>query len=378
MKAVLKALNKFIPQGLKISLRSFLFDQQQFSEVSSEPSSPTTGLPQITNACLILGHSNPLKSLGGTERVILQELEQLLTEKRDFVFIYPKTDGKLFHLQTAKSFGIIVNGVDLASVPEQQLVDFIGKLDISEIRIHHLGSWRISLGLEVLKLNRSKAKSISVYVHDFYFKCPAYNARCINDELQCNGLYTKTALAAWRNKYSDLFEICDKVLVPSEFVAEQLPSSLKSKIAFYVGYQDVPVKPKEKLAFLGSGMAHKGYETWVKLSHNALVTRLYDLTHVGNAPTELTNVENVPYSFQDSRACVAVKILKDRGVKKVLLWSQVPETYSYTLQEALAAGSFVLTCEKSGNINAVIQKNQELGKSFRTEYDLIQFLLHRQ
>jgi hypothetical protein len=71
----------------------------------------------------------------------------------------------------------------------------------------------------------------------------------------------------------------------------------------------------------------------------------------------------------------AVDLLIKHDIDLALLWSIVPESYSYTLQEAAAAGVPVLTSPKSGNIAATIDMHPELGKVLQNEDQLLAFLL---
>ena len=63
----------------------------------------------------------------------------------------------------------------------------------------------------------------------------------------------------------------------------------------------------------------------------------------------------------------------EEKIDLVLLWSIMPETFSYTLYESMAAGCFVITHKNSGNIAITIKQNNK-GEIIDNEADLIALL----
>jgi len=69
-----------------------------------------------------------------------------------------------------------------------------------------------------------------------------------------------------------------------------------------------------------------------------------------------------------------VESLRWNQIDVVVLWSNVAETFSFTLHEALAAGCYILTNPKSGNIQDYIRHNPERGMVLEDEEALIELL----
>lgn len=67
-----------------------------------------------------------------------------------------------------------------------------------------------------------------------------------------------------------------------------------------------------------------------------------------------------------------VESLRWNQIDVVVLWSNVAETFSFTLHEALAAGCYILTNPKSGNIQDYIRHNPERGMVLEDEEALIE------
>jgi hypothetical protein len=74
---------------------------------------------------------------------------------------------------------------------------------------------------------------------------------------------------------------------------------------------------------------------------------------------------------------VAAELLKKHKVDFVLLWSQVPESFSFTMHEARAAGKFIITSKKSGNIAHEVSKHPDWGVALESDYDLFCYLLFK-
>jgi hypothetical protein len=333
----------------------------------------------LKNITLIIGHSNFLSSTGGTERVILQEAEELIEENSDFIFLYPiQSFGFQQHIKP-KNFGLIINGYEASTIPRNQISKLINSLDLKEIRIHHLLSWPLSDIVEILQKQNEKKIKIITHIHDFLFSCPKTNKFCINDQLVCKQKYWKKNIIRWRNGFAQILKISDKIILPSEFMLSHLDSKFRQKANIQAPYhlKSIETTPKKKIAYLGYASDIKGYECWEKLARNALITRTYDLIHIGYRSIPLESVPCIPYNFHNSKECQASKIIRDMKIDFIFLWSQVPESYSFTLQESIAAERPVLTSNKSGNIAYTIQSNSKFGTVFENEYSLFSSLLKK-
>jgi glycosyltransferase involved in cell wall biosynthesis len=87
----------------------------------------------------------------------------------------------------------------------------------------------------------------------------------------------------------------------------------------------------------------------------------------------LPKVEFVPteVTAEDRRA--ARNALSERGIKVLLLLSPWPETFSFVLHEAIAAGAYIFCLTDSGNVAEVVQ-HEQVGKVFRGVDDLVDFI----
>jgi len=366
------------PRPLLRFLKSVFFILKHFT---LSKANKDFALPQefnsTQNAVVFFGHSNYLNSTGGTERVILQEVEDLISSKLNSIFIYPKISIVGTHARKPKTYGIILNGYEVGEIRQNSLNSFFTKVSIKEVRVHHLLNWPLSQFLVILKQLAARKIKISIYAHDFYFHCPKVNSFCRGGIKRCNESYYQFIVKYWRKKYSDIFRIATSIKVPSEFLKNEMDRVYSEKIEIFSPYRlSMTIAPKRKLAYLGYASPIKGYDMWVQLANNALINRKYELIHVGQRVAPIKYIPSIEYSFHTDKSFVASKLLRDLNIDLVLLWSQVPESFSFTFHEATQANAFVITSSKSGNIAFEISKNPKLGISLPSNYQLVQYLLN--
>jgi hypothetical protein len=69
----------------------------------------------------------------------------------------------------------------------------------------------------------------------------------------------------------------------------------------------------------------------------------------------------------------ALTALAERGIKILLLLSPWPETFSFVLHEAIAAGAYIFCLADSGNVADVVER-KKVGKVFTGVDDLVDFI----
>ncbi|HNY01588.1 MAG TPA: glycosyltransferase [Bacteroidales bacterium] len=126
-----------------------------------------------------------------------------------------------------------------------------------------------------------------------------------------------------------------------------------------------------RIAFLGTPVRLKGWETWRKFADSP-VADSYDCFQFSKDPA------GVPESFVyvDSREGPersAIHQLVQHAIDVVFLWSIVPETYSFTVHEARAAGCFIITNPRSGNIAFRVQQ-ERCGVVLSSDEELMELL----
>lgn len=373
-------INKLMPAFFSKLFKSLLFlIKHSAPQILQRSASVPSEVSQIKSLTLILGHSHFLKANGGTEKIILEQTEELLSQERDSLFIYPQgSSARNLFLKPCR-YGVILNGYEMPPLSKSQLQSFLEGIQgtIKEVRLHHWLFWPLRDLRTLLNALKRKNISLAIYIHDFYFHCPKVNYFCRQGPKKCQASFLRGVLKFWRRNQEDLLHFADQLLVPSEFIGGELPSLLREKYKVFPQIKFENTK-KLKLAYLGVPSAIKGFDTWEKIIANPLLTRSFEFYQVGSESNKLEHVRCIPYSYKASKANQATEILLEEQIDLVLLWSQVPESYSLTLHEAMAAGKFIITCNQSGNIAKMIGEQKAPGVVLGSEYELFQYLLRRE
>ncbi len=103
------------------------------------------------------------------------------------------------------------------------------------------------------------------------------------------------------------------------------------------------------VAFVGYQRPLKGWDIWydaVKKIHKDVNYKFFQF---GTVSTHVDYITEVEVDFTKDLNSM-INQLRASNIDVAILWSMLPETYSYTFYEAMAANAFILTNNKSGNI----------------------------
>lgn len=247
-----------------------------------------------------------------------------------------------------------------------ELLALLGGVDVAACFLHH--TRKMSL-VSLERILAGFSAPVVFFVHDFATVCASptmtspERGQCALDapgeECGCCSLAAESRELFER--HVDLFRRLGarlRVIAPSEDAAEQWRAA-------FSGFLDCPVDvrghleerdsvffspelhEKPRLAFVGSMLPHKGSAQWAAVVGRALDA--FDLYHFGDGMGTDRRVREVHVDFHTSETATEDALLA-HGIDAVFLYSQCPETYSYTLFESLAARAFVVTGAGSGNI----------------------------
>lgn len=202
-------------------------------------------------------------------------------------------------------------------------------------------------------------------VHDYYSICPASQlldsedlTPCTSigpDPQSCEGCFRKAlhdnsmTLPAWREFYGEHLGRADVVVTPSQSAASLLEAELPhldgrvTVLPHGLAQPDEPPPPARaaappyRIGVLGYGGHHKGDDAVATLMSHLPGPRfefhLFGREELAEVPTDATLRFHGRYQRHD-----IVPMLREANLSCVLLLSVWPETYSYTLSEAWAAG----------------------------------------
>jgi len=347
-----------------------------------------------------LSHDCYTKVIGGTQIFISDEQKRFNAQNCGYLHLSPQL-ARLSLAEKSPRFlvrvvadGDYVGLIDLKAV-SAALKKYKRKRNERAIYIVHC-----ALGFHVpdmIQLWKEFRPDSSVYwLHDYSSLCPGFNL--LRNDAEFCGAPSKQSLACrvcvyGRERTSHLsqlktmFEACNfDVLSPSQFALDLWLGSTElphRSAAVHPHWRLVPVKrtaPRSSgdgplsIAFLGYPSPNKGWQIFQEV-----VSQLSDEPGLRFSHFAARNVATLPkvefvqteVTAEDRRA--ALNALARGGVKVLLLLSPWPETFSFVLHEAIAAGAYIFCLADSGNVADVVQREQ-VGRVFRGVADLVEFI----
>lgn len=228
---------------------------------------------------------------------------------------------------------------------------------------------------------------ILYYVHDY--SCLCFQRFLYKDKKPCIGIdgnmdCDTCAEDKKRRKllrfHQSVFEKYKVLLIaPSEDTRERVERYYKNVVSlphleFDQESFNKQVNCRIKIAYIGTAIWHKGWETFTRLVDR--FHQKYEFYCLGDCPDDLKiqNVTYIPVELKDSgNVLTMTEALLQNSIDIAYIGSILPETYSYTYYEAYEAGCFILTNTKSGNVCSQVIANQN-GVSFSSDSEMMAWL----
>ncbi len=336
----------------------------------------------------------------GTSKVVKAHEEIFTQHGIGYVVMFPisrsRGQGVEWKCQTTGCYGLVIDGTFAGVFTAREVLNTL--LDLQEdgkrcigVLIHHI----IRNDLHEIKAIVSRIRRVPVvyYLHDFYTCCINPNMlkndsiSCVNGGVSSKGCVYYEKRKAHLQSIHDFFEPLKKRLLfaaPSEYVKNRW-------VRYYPEYKDkVRVIPHQKgvgkysgnkepieesdpvrIGFVGAQKHIKGWDIFKKIV-SALRDKGYNYKYYyfGNAVEQLPDVTNVQVDIATMGKDAMIQALRKNEIAVVFLVSIWGETYSYTMYEAHAANSFILTMQSSGNIAYTVE-HEKWGQVFGSEEELI-------
>jgi hypothetical protein len=334
-----------------------------------------------------ISYGNFTESVGGTDKVILEHKIMLDSIGISHIHLF-SYNIKLPKIKYSfKQWGIIIDGKVINQVfAFQEIVQIVEHLirshkKLMEFHIHHLLNLNINQVAGIL--NNFKVP-IKFYIHDYYTVCIQHNL--LKNDIdycglgspyadKCNGCkYSKNAKEHFTIIENFLGEFENRLLfiAPSDIAKEIWTSAFDKysnkvvvikhqlmKGVYYGNSNQLTQKKSIKIAYVGAQAYHKGWNQWRNISKKINELKLnYELYHFGKSSDRISFIKKIPVFFKDNNINAMIEALRLNSIDIVLLWSIVPETYSYTYYECTAANTFIITNKNSGNIAYMVNSRK--------------------
>jgi glycosyltransferase involved in cell wall biosynthesis len=327
---------------------------------------------------------------GGIEYHLLDLVNGCLGRKCSVYVMFPECDN--IYLRYYKDYRIEEFRYSCRQLSDHQLRDldieavFSNILEDIDVEIVHFQSMR-TLPLSLIDMAKQKKKKVVLTLHEYYFWCVNATMLAPNfcwfekDEETCYACLTannysvsKEYIGKRRRYLNYLFSRTDSVIVPSIYVkdvcmclydglSEDRCVVIENGINKDLLREKLPEgnnssSEKLSLAFLGKFLRYKGNRVFLELirhyknSHNVFFSIIGHVPDASLIPPY--NNLNVLGSYTRDNV---VDFIHKANPDIILLLSNWPETFSYTLSEAIASATPVIATD-SGALRDRVSKEK--------------------
>ena len=317
---------------------------------------------------------------GGTDKLIREHQRVLNAGEISLLHIFPIHKDYIEKAVGYSIWGVLIDGNFKGYFSTNQVIRILSQLSFQYsfkgIILHHFQWSNID---EIDRILNISTSSIICYLHDFMTICP--NGGLIkNDQEFCGSEFPNKqkckSCVHHSNKNIDISirirELFKKYFNRIKFIAPSevcrdiwLETFPEYKNAIYiVPHQVFKGQYKDnysyiendniRVAFVGYQKELKGWSEWVDSCNLLKENRNYQLFQFGKSQQILDGVQRVEVDFHKKETSM-VQRLREFKIDCAVLWSKVPETYSFTYFEAMSANCFILTNENSGNIANMVR-----------------------
>ena len=291
---------------------------------------------------------------GGGVRRHVDDLIEMVSERCNVLLLQPGVGDtvKLSWPREGEDFAAYITLP--AELPA--LVSLLRGLGLVRMHFHHVHG----MPRAVLDLPSAVGVPYDCTLHDYYAICPQYHLNAEDgrycgepDALGCAACLTVRPgqwgmdITAWRGALGKLLRGADRVLAPSRDVAQRIARYFPDVDALVMPHPEVPfIEPGRitRVATLGNLSPEKGLRVVAACAADARARRLpLSFRVLGTTTEAVPQWPDAPLSIHGQYADeeLATLIAAERPD---VIWfpAQIPETYSYTLSAALAAGTAIV------------------------------------
>ncbi|HOS44866.1 MAG TPA: hypothetical protein PLQ69_00110 [Paludibacter sp.] len=344
---------------------------------------------------LSLSHDNYLSVSGGVQNKLSDEEYSNNNSGISYLHIYPYffsnylvNDDDRFYI------GINLDGKGLGISEAEEFIKAISKITSKKFTgmdIHHTMGFNIKFIQNVI--NISKLDEIRFWLHDMFSVCPNYVLLRNNLEYcgapdissnSCSICKFNEIRKVQQNELAPILNDCRiKIIAPSEFAFSFWKSRVKTDIENHTiaanaqlkwqNHKDkTPLNEPLRIAFLGFPIKHKGWEIYKALSDYFKNDQRYKFYLFSSMQAGQGNFSQIPVSVTKINRNLMSQTLRNNHIDVAILWSLCPETFSFTLYEALAAGCYIITNPNSGNIQAYLKQYKNRGVIYPDSHGLLE------
>lgn len=334
-------------------------------------------------------------SCGGTDKVILSHSQMFNEAGFKYVYLFPVNVFHNYPIPRNPFWGLVEDGEFLGAFHTSGILDYLNKLCVDDgwsiacAHIHHL--MYVNIG-KLGKIISALDCDVYFYVHDFYNVCRSTNMLRSDNHKLCHGTLDKAKCAGCgfykqsvKHKKAFLsllklvsrncFFVCPSDSAKKQFVLGYPELSDKTIVICHQTFSDEYSGNRDcrfpvKIAYIGSPLPDKGWNQFSELAQLYAQNKAYEFYYFCKKEMDV-KAKHIVVDFREDLNAMT-KALRENEIDCVLLWTLLPETYSYTYYEAYCSNCFIISNPDSGNVQNQVKKRNS-GIVFENEEDLYAF-----
>ena len=318
-------------------------------------------------------------SIGGTDQYIRAQQLQFNEAGISYYYIFPFNVINSFFQRHRIFWGVVIDGKLSYVKSTDSIISMLNNMQndgmvCGAVIINHIKNIDLNQLSEIIKALKTQT---FFCIHDYYIACISSNfyiTECNKvcahkkiDILLCKDCIYFEKSYIVHEKVLEFFDQCNhniNIICPSELCKSILLKSFKCLSGYinvipHYSFSRTKISNKEcnfplRVAFIGTQSRIKGWDIFLTLVNS--YPNDYKFYYFGRNVSRnklITNVE-VDNSLDKNRM---IDRLKEYSIDIVILWSIVPETYSFTYYECLFSNCYIVTSRDSGNICCMVEEN---------------------
>lgn len=364
-------------QPLSVRAASWSAPAKQERLLDAEQLTRRVANASTTSVVLSFTHDDYVRNFGGVQLCAQVEQRAAVARGAAYLNIHPTRPLPILATVGEYQLAVSLNGSPLCVTDVATLVEAMamlrGRGKVLKPAIHSMLGMAPEDISAIVAVCESPAR---LWIHDYLTLCPNYNL--LRNDIDYCGAPTLAsnacAICVHGNERLVQAERLDQffartnvvILAPSAFALSLWRARTgfagEAHVVSHLEMVDTKVAQRSRpdgpirIAYLGLPSNHKGWSAFVRLVREFGDNTNFKFFHFGSMNGGLDKVKFIPVTVSATDPGAMTKAVGDNCVDLAFIWSQWPETFCFTMFEAMAGGANILTNPRSGNVQAAVRE----------------------
>ncbi|WP_250532212.1 hypothetical protein [Caballeronia sp. ATUFL_F1_KS39] len=345
---------------------------------------------------IIFSHDHYLTISGGVQNVVGDEQRALMADGWAFLHVCPNQPLPLLAPPgKAEDFLLVMslNGSTCGVIRMSDLIAVVDELARDGTRIqpivHHLLGFAPELVGALIVASKEEPL---VWIHDLFTLCPSVHL-LRNETRFCKAPPNRSAVCGICHSGLERGEHVERMKAFFDDAKPVVAAPSRTILQFwqekggYAHSRAVVIAPSRiefdgaraartpdrplRIAFIGTPIYHKGWDVYEALCRWHHKDERYDFYHLGSRDMKVPGVTFRQVTVTPDDRTAMARAVRDSEIDVVINWSACFESFSFTTQESIAAGAFIVARLGAGNVWPMVCDTPEArGRSLAEEVEL--------